>query len=117
MLLLVEPVMYMLLAIAEKVGIKNVIINRGDDPEAEIDEPLTEEEAQVDSEQGREMRNMITGEEPQRFSDLKVNVAPDQLDQELIAQLENIDVSSIKESLMSRPQAPNMAEESLMARR
>ena len=30
---------------------------------------------------------------------------------------ENIDVSSIKESLMSRPQAPNMAEESLMARR
>jgi len=117
MLLLVEPVMYMLLAIAEKVGITNVIINRGDDPEVEIDEPLTEEEAQVDSEQGREMRNMITGEEPQRFSDLKVNVAPDQLDQELITQLENIDVSSIKESLMSRPQAPEMAEESLMARR
>ena len=48
---------------------------------------------------------------------LKVNVAPDQIDQELINELENIDVASIRESLMARPQAPEMTENSLMARR
>tara|TARA_R100000951_G_C2627779_1_gene176572 strand:- start:491 stop:1120 length:630 start_codon:yes stop_codon:yes gene_type:complete len=117
MLLLVEPVMYILLAIAEKVGITDVIINRGDSPEEDIDGPETEEERQADAEQGEEMQRMLIGQEPQRFSDLKVNVAPDQLDQDLINQLDNIDVSKIKESLMSKPQPAEVDEESLMARR
>lgn len=111
MLLLVEPVMYMLLAIAEKVGIKNVKIDAEDSDLLSNDQERSEIELQEDANIRNDVRN------PQRFSDLKVNVAPDQIDQELINELENIDVASIRESLMARPQAPEMAEDSLMARR
>ena len=52
-----------------------------------------------------------------RFSDLKTNVAPDQIPQELISKLDNIDVAGIKESLMARPQQVEQGTESLMARR
>ena len=111
MLLLVEPVMYMLLAIAEKIGIKNVKIDSDDSDLLPNNQERSDIELQEDANTRSEMRN------PQRFSDLKVNVAPDQIDQELISKLENIDVSGIRESLMARPQAPEMTEESLMARR
>ena len=111
MLLLVEPVMYMLLAIAEKVGIKNVKIDAEDSDLLSNDQERSEIELQEDANIRNDVRN------PQRFSDLKVNVAPDQIDQELINELENIDVASIRESLMARPQAPEIAEDSLMARR
>ena len=111
MLLLVEPVMYMLLAIAEKVGFKNVKIDAEDSDLLSNDQERSEIELQEDANIRNDVRN------PQRFSDLKVNVAPDQIDQELINELENIDVASIRESLMARQQAPEIAEDRLMARR
>ena len=103
MLLLVEPVMYMLLAIAEKMGIKDIQLYRGEeeDPEDVDTDILLNEQAKMRA----EARNPS-------FSELKANVAPDQIPQELIEQLENIDVAS----LMSRTQQqPN--DESLMSRR
>ena len=116
MLLLVEPVMYMLLAIAERLGITNIKIDRDDTDEEEIEEPLTDEERQVDLEQGQEMRRMLTREEQPRFSDLKANVAPDQIPQELMNKLDNIDVAGIREGLMARPEPREQGTESLMSR-
>ena len=116
MLLLVEPVMYMLLAIAERLGITNIKIDRDDTDEEEIEEPLTDEERQVDLEQGQEMRRMLTREEQPRFSDLKANVAPDQIQQELMNKLDNIDVAGIREGLMARPEPREQGTESLMSR-
>jgi hypothetical protein len=108
MLLLVEPVMYMLLAIAEKMGIKNVQLYRGEEQEPEdVDtDILMNEQAKMRG----EARNPS-------FSELKANVAPDQIPQELISKLENIDVQDIQQSLMSKPEQPQAMEESLMSRR
>ena len=111
MVLLVEPVMYMLLAIAEKVGIKNVKIDADDSDLLPNDQERATAELSEDASLRNEMRN------PQRFSDLKVNISPDQIDQELINELENIDVAGIRQSLMARPQQTEMTDESLMARR
>jgi len=109
MLLLVEPVMYMLLAIAERLGIKDIELYRGEKQEPEeVDPDIVLNEQEVIN---REMRGA------KRFSDLKTNVAPDQIPQELISKLDNIDVAGIKESLMARPQQVEQGTESLMARR
>jgi len=110
MLLLIEPVMYMLLAIAEKIGIRNVKVDRDDDMTA--DEFFDQEDNDMllsESQKERaELRN------PNRFSNLKANIAPDQIPQELVKKLEGIDVKSVQQSLMSRPERN---EESLMSRR
>ena len=111
MLLLVEPVMYILLAIAERVGIRDVKLYDGEEEDEELDAIENQEIINSTNQYKNELKD------PQRFSDLKTNVAPDQIPEELITQLENIDVSNIQESLMARPQAPEMAEDSLMARR
>ena len=113
MLLLVEPVMYMLLAIAEKIGITNVKIDKDDDI---TDEEFLDEEDNTmllmeSKREQAEIRN------PKRFSDLKANIAPDQIPQELISKLENIDIQDIQQSLMSRPEQAQAMEESLMSRR
>ena len=114
MLLLVEPVMYMLLAIAEKVGIKNVKLYRGE--EEEESEEFDEEDTKfITSELQKEQANVRN---PQRFSNLKTNIAPDQVPQELINKLENIDVSGFQEQLglMARPEPREQGTESLMSR-
>jgi len=113
MLLLVEPVMYMLLAIAEKIGIRNVKIDKDDDITNEdfLDE---EDNTMLLMESKREQAEIRN---PERFSDLKANIAPDQIPQELISKLENIDVQDIQQSLMSKPEQPQAMEESLMSRR
>lgn len=103
MLLLVEPVMYMLLAIAEKMGIKNIQLYRGEEQEAE--------EVDTDILLNEQAKMRAEARSPS-FSELRANVAPDQIPQELIEQLENIDV----ESLMARPQRQTN-DESLMSRR
>ena len=113
MLSLIEPVMYMLLAIAEKVGIKNVKLNREDD-EGEPEE-LDVDETRMLTEQARKNKNQIRN--PKRFADLRVNnLGANQIDQELINKLENLDVSKLQESLMGRSEQVEQGTEGLMAR-
>ncbi len=114
MVLLIEPVMLMLMAIAEKVGIKNFKMYRGEE-EDEAEEPLdpaAEEwvKRQVEKAQRDELNNL----NPKKFSDVNVRrISGSPVDQEIMDKLEAIDVTEIRESLMARPERSN---NSLMGR-
>jgi hypothetical protein len=117
MLLLVEPVMYMILAIAERVGIKNIKLYRGEEDERE---PLDQEENEVYMNEGASHRNNIRNPNTESFANLKVNnIGASKIDQELIDKLENIDVAGLQEKagLMARPEQVEQGTESLMSRR
>jgi hypothetical protein len=117
MLLLVEPVMYMILAIAERVGIKNIKLYRGEEDERE---PLDQEENEVYMNESAAYRNNIRNPNTESFANLKVNnIGASKIDQELIDKLENIDVAGLQEKagLMARPEQAEQGTESLMSRR
>ena len=110
MIMLIEPTMYMLLAIAEKVGIRDIKLYRGE--EDEEDEFMDEEDSAMLEDQIR--RGTEAMKNPKRFSDVKIkNTTGNPVDQEIIEKLEQLDVSELKESLLSRPPAN---KESLMGR-
>tara|TARA_R100001530_G_scaffold59439_1_gene43082 strand:+ start:697 stop:1824 length:1128 start_codon:yes stop_codon:yes gene_type:complete len=116
MLLLVEPVMYMILAIAERVGIKDIKLYRGEEDEPE---PLDQEETEIYLNESAAHKNSIRNPREESFANLKVNnIGANQVDQELINQLENIDVSGLREKigLMARPEQAEQGTESLMSR-
>jgi len=116
MLLLVEPVMYMILAIAERVGIKDIKLYRGEEDEPE---PLDQEETEIYLNESAAHKNSIRNPREESFANLKVNnIGANQVDQELINQLENIDVSGLREKigLMARPEQVEQGTEGLMAR-
>jgi hypothetical protein len=116
MLLLVEPVMYMILAIAERVGIKDIKLYRGEEDEPE---PLDQEETEIYLNESAAHKNSIRNPREESFANLKVNnIGANQVDQELINQLENIDVSGLREKigLMARPEPREQGTESLMSR-
>ena len=109
MVMLIEPTMYMILAILEKVGVKDFSLYR--EEEEDEDEFMDGPEARLIEDQIRndtnEMRNP-------KFSDAKLkNMTGNPVDQEIINQLESLDLSEVKESLMARPQKSN---DSLMGR-
>ena len=91
MLNLLEPTMYMLMAIAEKAGIEPVIDADGDD---DIDEVEA-----VDLEQ--QSKNMIG--EGGRFQDAKVrNIQPMSVGKDIKEQLENLDGAKLRASLLEK---------------
>lgn len=91
MLNLLEPTMYMLMAIAEKAGIEPVIDADGDD---DIDEVEA-----VDLEQ--QSKNMIG--EGGRFRDAKVrNIQPMSVGRDIKEQLENLDGAKLRASLLEK---------------
>jgi hypothetical protein len=64
-------------------------------------------------------KNSIRNPREESFANLKVNnIGANQVDQELINQLENIDVSGLREKigLMARPEQVEQGTEGLMAR-
>jgi len=98
MMLLAEPVMYMLLALCENVGVDPVInTDDGDDPEdmtpeenAETDELLKNKEAVL--------RN------PKALEKLQDDLAKTEIPQEIKQRLEGVDFESIQESLLAKPE-------------
>jgi hypothetical protein len=112
MVMLIEPVMYMLLAIAEKIGIKNPKLYDGEEDDEELDQ---EESMAMDDELKSEQMQVRN---PERFSQLKITKVGggSPVGKEIMEKLDNIDVPRLQ-SLMEKPQQPVVEEESLMARR
>ena len=91
MLNLLEPTMYMLMAIAEKAGIEPVIDADDDDDTDEIEAVDLEEQS----------KNMIG--EGGRFQDAKVrNIQPMSVGRDIKEQLENLDGAKLRASLLEK---------------
>ena len=112
MMLLTEPTMYMILAVAEGVGIDPAI--NDDDAADEISEEATaEENAEVEGFlKAREgaLRN------PKGLEDLQDTLARTQIPSEIQKRVEEIDFSEIKESLLAKPNKQEQVNESLLQR-
>jgi len=108
MMLLAEPVMYMLLAVCEAVGVDPAInTDEGDDPEditpednAETEELLKNKEAVL--------RN------PKALEKLQDDLATTEIPQEIKQRLEDVDFEGIKQSLLAKPE--RQPTESLLER-
>ena len=113
MMLLAEPTMYMILAVAEGVGIDPAI--NDDDAADEISEEATvEDNAEVESFlKAREgaLRN------PKGLEDLQDNLARTEIPREIQERVEEIDFSEIKESLLAKPNKQEQVNESLLQRK
>jgi len=110
MMLLAEPTMYMLLAIAEAVGIEPPI-NRDDlinADEEDLDEEETAEVTQLATQMEDKIRN------PKRLEDLQSQLEKTAIPREIQERVSEVDFSEIKESLLSRPEPTN---DSLLERR
>jgi len=113
MLLLAEPTMYMILAVAEGVGI-DPIINDDDAADEIFEEATAEENAEVESFlKAREgaLRN------PRGLEDLQDNLARTEIPREIQERVEEIDFSEIKESLLAKPNKQEQVNESLLQRK
>ena len=106
MLSLLEPTMYMLLAIAEKSGI-DPVLNR-DDVDVEIDEE-DEVDADIELERVKTQRNRIP--EGGRFKDAVVQkINPASVGGDIREQLKTLDTSKVKESILQK-QKPALQEQ------
>jgi len=93
MLNLLEPTMFMLMALAEKAGIEPVIDSDGEDD-------LEPEEA---SELANESKTFI--KEGGRFQDARVkNIQPMSVGKDIAERLEKLDSAKLKASLLQRPE-------------
>jgi len=106
MLSLLEPTMYMLLAIAEKAGI-DPILNR-DDADVEIEEE-DEIDADIDLERVKTQRNRIP--EGGGFRDAVVQkINPASVGGDIKEQLKTLDSAKLKESILQK-QKPALQEQ------
>ena len=111
MMLLLEPVMYMLLAIAEAVGIEPKI-NRDDFINAD-EEVLDEEDEQDIVNLSSSMENQIRN--PQKLDELQVNLES-KIPQDIKERVAEVDFEEIKESLLARPAKQKPQNNSLLGR-
>tara|TARA_B100001123_G_scaffold339689_1_gene384795 strand:- start:1795 stop:2418 length:624 start_codon:yes stop_codon:yes gene_type:complete len=113
MMLLAEPTMYMLLAVAEGVGI-DPVINDDDAADEIFEEATAEENAEVErflkAREGA-LRN------PRGLEDLQDNLARTEIPREIQERVEEIDFSEIKESLLAKPNKQEQVNESLLQRK
>ena len=110
MMLLAEPTMYMLLAIAEAVGIEPPI-NRDDLINAD-EEDLDEEETAEVTKLATQMEDQIRN--PKRLEDLQSKLEQTAIPREIQERVAEVDLSEIKESILSKPEPTN---DSLLERR
>tara|TARA_Y100000593_G_scaffold22224_1_gene44455 strand:+ start:1173 stop:1796 length:624 start_codon:yes stop_codon:yes gene_type:complete len=113
MLLLAEPTMYMLLAIAEAVGI---------DPAINDDDADDEELEQATAEENEEVKQFLKIREdelrnPKALKNLQDNLARTEIPQEIQKRVEEVDFSGIKESLLSKPTKEDNTNDSLLQRK
>tara|TARA_X000001382_G_scaffold68945_2_gene47955 strand:- start:156 stop:785 length:630 start_codon:yes stop_codon:yes gene_type:complete len=115
MLLLLEPTMYMLLAIAEAVGL---------DPKLdEDDDILTDEDIDEEDEEDINRLNEKIGpllknpEQRRKLEELQDSIEMDTIPQEIQERVEAVDFSAIKESLLARPNREENTNDSLLERK
>jgi hypothetical protein len=107
MMLMLEPVMYMLIALAEKAGI-DYILYRGDDQE---DFSVDEEEFQ---DIGNQSKKLTDNDISATFKSLKPNdISPSSVTPKVREMIENIDEEKIR-SLLSKPQEEESNNRSLL---
>jgi len=103
---LLEPTMYMLMAIAEKSGIEPIV--EGDDDGEEDDEESINR-VMADS------KNII--KEGGRFQDARVrNIQPASVGKDIAEKLENLDVEKMQQSILQKPKPELQNQESLLGK-
>ena len=106
---LLEPTMYMLLAIAEKSGIEPTLDAEGDEDDEDLD---AEEAAQV-----REDSKTFMKERGQRFQDARVlKPQPASVGPEIKEQLDKLDVEKMQQSILQKPKPELQSQESLLGK-
>ena len=111
MLLLLEPTMYMLLAVAENVGIEPRLDDEDDDLDAEPTEKDNEEELEFLKIREADLRN------PKALEKLQEKLERTPIPQEIQEQVEAVDFSALKESLLAKPSKEENTNESLLQRK
>ena len=112
MLSLLEPTMYMLLAIAEKAGI-NPVLNR-EDSEVEIDDD-DEEGADLDVQSVRQQRNKIP--EGGGFKDAVIQkINPASVGGDIKEQLKTLDSTKLRESILQKQKPALQDQPSLLGK-
>tara|TARA_R110000787_G_scaffold80393_2_gene175042 strand:+ start:630 stop:1235 length:606 start_codon:yes stop_codon:yes gene_type:complete len=106
MLNLLEPTMYMLMAIAEKSGIEPIV--DGDGPDDEDDEGTVQKVI--------EERNTFM-KEGGRFRDARVKtIQPTSVGRDIKERLENLDVEKVQQSILQKPKPELQSSESLLGK-
>ena len=115
MLLLLEPTMYMLLAIAEAVGI-NPILDEDDHiiTDEDIDEEDERDIDRLNEKIGPLLRNP---KQLRKLAELQDSLEVDAIPQEIQERVEAVDFSAIKESLLAKPSKEENTNESLLQRK
>jgi len=115
MLLLLEPTMYMLLAIAEAVGI-NPILDEDDHiiTDEDIDEEDERDIDRLNEKIGPLLRNP---KQLRKLAELQDSLEVDAIPQEIQERVEAVDFSAIKESLLARPSREENTNDSLLERK
>tara|TARA_R110001632_G_scaffold128125_2_gene242021 strand:- start:1347 stop:1958 length:612 start_codon:yes stop_codon:yes gene_type:complete len=91
-----EPTTYILLAIAEKAGIKP-ILNKDDETETVEDEETDFEDLQT----SQQLKNIVTP--TGKFKDAKINkVNPASIGNDIKVELDDLDISKVKESILQK---------------
>jgi len=115
MMLLAEPTMYMLLALAEQVGI-DVKIDEDDDITTadDLDEEDEEDINRLSNELGDAIRNPA---QRQKLDEIEDKIKQTTIPREIQERVEQVDFSKIKESLLNKPDSTTNANESLLERK
>jgi hypothetical protein len=115
MMLLAEPTMYMLLAIAEQIGL-NVKVNEDDDivTADDIDEEDEEDINRLSEKLGDAIRNPS---QRQKLEELEENIKQTEIPSEIQERVEAVDFGKIRESLMARQAPVESTNESLLERK
>ena len=115
MLLLLEPTMYMLLAIAEAVGL-DPKLDEDDDilTDEDIDEEDEEDINRLNEEIGPLLRNP---EQRRKLEELQDSIELSAIPQEIQERVDEVDFSAIKESLLARPNREENTNDSLLQRK
>jgi len=111
MLLLLEPTMYMLLAVAEAVGIEPRLDDEDDDLDAEPTEEDNEEELEFLKIREADLRN------PKALEKLQEKLEQTPIPQEIQERVDEVDFSAIKESLLAKPSVEENTNDSLLQRK
>tara|TARA_R110000782_G_scaffold54750_1_gene115817 strand:- start:8487 stop:9092 length:606 start_codon:yes stop_codon:yes gene_type:complete len=101
MLNLLEPTMYMIMAIAEKSGIEPVIESEGDEDEEENLEVTEEKRNYI--KQGGGFRNAVVP-----------NINPASVGGDIKQRLESLDSEKVKQSILQKPQVQTQPQGSLL---
>ena len=115
MMLVAEPTMYMLLAIAEQVGIDPKIDEDDDITTAEDLDPEDEQDIDRLTEQFQELTKNPT--QRRKLEELQDNIAKTEIPQEIKARLAEVNFAPIRESLLQKPEARDTSSTSLLERK